>query len=289
MTNLGKLIEKRLKAVALEKAKDSAILKYKQTQAERDEIRGDLAVVQHAVDGTGVPLWTRRLAMEKRQRELVAGGDILWKPVDSTARRVIQKAPWWSFPIPVSNYVPPVDTPKPGFNQPLLVPKKPKPPMKNSTNVVERVPKDGAYEGQQITTQKPNEQLNAEIASEFVKRSGTALDKTSVLLEKAMDACAAMDAMCDYWKESWVDFQDTSDKRLTDFRMFRMAMDTEIRQLMAGIRDVRQFFLDKDYEKERDRLKEFVELCERLKALKESGFLDTVAETMLTLSIKPNP
>jgi hypothetical protein len=32
------------------------------------------------------------------------------------------------------------------------------------------------------------------------------------------------------------------------------------------------------------RLREFVELCERLQKLKESGFLDAVADTM----IKPN-
>jgi len=35
---------------------------------------------------------------------------------------------------------------------------------------------------------------------------------------------------------------------------------------------------------ERKRLSEFVDLCERLKKLKDSGFLDTVADTMIRLA-----
>jgi hypothetical protein len=53
---------------------------------------------------------------------------------------------------------------------------------------------------------------------------------------------------------------------------------------MAALKEVRAFFIDKDYELERARLAEFISLCERLRALKESGFLDTVAETMLNLA-----
>jgi hypothetical protein len=52
---------------------------------------------------------------------------------------------------------------------------------------------------------------------------------------------------------------------------------------MAALKDVRQFFLNENHETEVARLKEFVELCERLQKLKASGFLDTVADTMLKL------
>jgi hypothetical protein len=53
---------------------------------------------------------------------------------------------------------------------------------------------------------------------------------------------------------------------------------------MANLREVRAFFLDKDYATELARLREFVEVCERLKLLKDCGFLDTVADTMLRLA-----
>lgn len=127
--------------------------------------------------------------------------------------------------------------------------------------------------------------LNSDIAKTFIARTEKSLSQTEDLLNRAIDARNAMDEMCDRWKSSWVEFQDTSDQRLRDLRMTRMAIDSEIRQMMAGFREVRQFFLDKDYQEERVRLREFVELCERLKALKESGFLDTVSDTMLHLSI----
>jgi hypothetical protein len=33
-----------------------------------------------------------------RPREKVAGGDILWKPVDRAAAMLLVKAPWWEHP-----------------------------------------------------------------------------------------------------------------------------------------------------------------------------------------------
>lgn len=72
-------------------------------------------------------------------------------------------------------------------------------------------------------------------------------------------------------------------EQLKTIRDVRMNIIPEIAQLMNGLRDVRKFFLDKDYKEEMGRLKEFVELMERLQALKKSGFLDTVADTILKL------
>ena len=53
--------------------------------------------------------------------------------------------------------------------------------------------------------------------------------------------------------------------------------------MITPLRDVREFFLGREYDQQMARLTEFVELCERLEKLKESGFLDSVAETMLRL------
>lgn len=67
-------------------------------------------------------------------------------------------------------------------------------------------------------------------------------------------------------------------------RMQRMAIVNECACMVNALRDVRQFFLGPDYEREQKRLTEFVDLCERLKRLKDSGFLDTVADTMIRLA-----
>ena len=66
----------------------------------------------------------------------------------------------------------------------------------------------------------------------------------------------------------------------------KFALESETRQLLSAFGDVRQFFLDDRHEEQVKRLAEFVALCERLKALKETGFLDTVADTMLKLEAK---
>lgn len=131
------------------------------------------------------------------------------------------------------------------------------------------------------------QQLTDNMCRDVVKKTDETNQKAQTLLEHALDARAALDVLATSWKKEWFDLMDYMDEQLKTFRMTRMAFDTEQRRLLGELRDVRQFFLDKDYETERARLKEFVEVCERLKALKESGFLDTVSDTMLRLSAPP--
>lgn len=73
---------------------------------------------------------------------------------------------------------------------------------------------------------------------------------------------------------------------LEELRQGRMTTVTECAKLTSALKDVRQFFIGNDYEREIGRLREFVELCERLQKLKDSGFLDAVSDTMLRLSEK---
>lgn len=80
------------------------------------------------------------------------------------------------------------------------------------------------------------------------------------------------------------DFERTVTAALQGIRSTRMAVVAECASVGNSLKDVRQFFLGPDYEKETKRLSEFVDLCERLQRLKDSGFLDTVADTMIRLS-----
>lgn len=80
------------------------------------------------------------------------------------------------------------------------------------------------------------------------------------------------------------EFDRVTKSTAQDIRMTRMTMVSECSNMVNALKDVRQFFLGPDYERETKRLAEFVELCERLKALKDSGFLDTVADTMIRLA-----
>jgi hypothetical protein len=72
---------------------------------------------------------------------------------------------------------------------------------------------------------------------------------------------------------------------LEEIRSTRMATVAECSQMTKSLRDVRQFFLGSDHKEEITRLREFVDLCERLVALKESGTLDAITDTMLRLAV----
>lgn len=213
---------------------------------------------------------------EKKQH--VVGGDIIRTPIDRTAAMVIAKAPWWAQP-PQEQFQP-IDF-KPVKPEPV----KPKPKKKqrmSETPTQHKIHHPGQSPGIVITN-KDNDVLNAEMAMGAVRSGTKSITEADQLVAKALDARAALDVMADTWKKSWLDFVDESDQRLAWLRQTRMAFDTETRVLMASLRDVRQFLSDPKHDGEIAKLKEFVDLCERLQTLKSSGFLDTVADTLLKL------
>jgi hypothetical protein len=71
---------------------------------------------------------------------------------------------------------------------------------------------------------------------------------------------------------------------IEDIRQTRFAVVTEVANITKPLRDVRQFFIGPDHANEIERLREFVDLCERLQKLKANGFLDSVAETIIRLA-----
>lgn len=76
-----------------------------------------------------------------------------------------------------------------------------------------------------------------------------------------------------------------SKKMITDdIRALRMTVVTEVSSIIKPLEEVRKFYLSEKHQEEVVRLKEFVEICERLQKLKASGFLDTVADTMIKLT-----
>jgi hypothetical protein len=80
------------------------------------------------------------------------------------------------------------------------------------------------------------------------------------------------------------DFAGMQRKYVEDLRLMRMSSVKELSETRRELADIRRFFLDQEHAVEVARLKEFVDVCERLHKLKESGFLDTIADTILKLS-----
>jgi hypothetical protein len=80
-------------------------------------------------------------------------------------------------------------------------------------------------------------------------------------------------------------FRSDTKHYLEDIRQTRFAVVRETAEMTGPLKEVRQFFLGGEYKEEIARLREFVDLCERLDKLKQSGFLDKVADTMLSLAV----
>ena len=78
-------------------------------------------------------------------------------------------------------------------------------------------------------------------------------------------------------------FKADSKTHIETIRATRYTVLNEVNQMLTGLKDVRQFFMGSDYKEQTDRLRGFVELCERLQKLKETGFLDAVADTIIEL------
>lgn len=105
------------------------------------------------------------------------------------------------------------------------------------------------------------------------------------ILPRAKDARAAVDELLDGLGHDMTEFKHQCTAFLEDIRQTRFSIVAETSQMSKPLREIRQFFLDKDYQTEVARLKEFVELCERLVELKRTGILDAVTDTMIKLAV----
>lgn len=104
------------------------------------------------------------------------------------------------------------------------------------------------------------------------------------LARAAIDARAVLEENCSQLGATLEDFQARTKLALDTIRQTRFAFVTETTAIMGPLKEVRQFFLGQDWQSQIQRLESFCDLCERLQRLKESGFLDAVADTMIKLA-----
>jgi hypothetical protein len=197
---------------------------------------------------------------------------IKWKPVDKVAALVVAPAKWYEEP--------PVPPPK--FEPIKSMPEKTDsigPPaggrMKTKTVLTDEGHRETLIDINSITAAA----VDAHDAS--VKRG---LKITEDLTEKARELTAVISYLATESRGPWAEYQSFIKEAIATVREERIALGSETRLLMGALKEVRTFFLEETYEAEIRRLHEFIDLCERLKALKEDGFLDMVADTILKLN-----
>lgn len=110
------------------------------------------------------------------------------------------------------------------------------------------------------------------------------IENLDALLKEYQDLTKALGLHSEAFKLHWKNDEQSRTKILEEFRMWRMAVTAEQSKLIQGCADVRKFFLGVDHDKEMARLREFLELAERLQKLQQSGFLEKMADTLIKLA-----
>jgi len=247
---------------------------------------------------------------EPQKKEIVAGGEVLWKPVNREAAKLLAKASWIHHPPEpgpiyekkISN---PRHAPSPardeegdhtGPRSPRAKPKKrKKKPMKGNLSETTITQEGGmppnqkdyvSKDGVRIKMVNGEPMFNLDDMSQWLALEIAKLPKeTRPNVQAAEDARKIIAELTQGIGGEMEKFRADTKRYLEDIRQVRFAVVTETAQMTGPLKEVRQFFLGGDYKEEVARLKEFVDLCERLQKLKESGFLDSVADTMLRLAV----
>ena len=209
----------------------------------------------------------------------MVNSDVKWKPINKTAALVVSRAPEWARPpVPEPVFV---EAKQISQVQPSQThkPKKRKEHRTMNVKTTKNPMLDGKYE------EMPDGEYHMELTRGAGKYGQKSVEAAEDLVERAKAATAAMEYIANHFHESWKESRELLVTSINELRGKRFAVETEVKQMLGAFADIRKFFLDDCHEAEVRRLAEFVGLCERLKALKESGFIDRVADTMLTLSI----
>jgi len=205
-----------------------------------------------------------QLYRPKPKETVVNSEDINWKPIDQVAARVVAPAPWYCEP----------PQPEPYFE--MKDPQQKPPKIHGHTRLD---PDAGAVAHDFIDMNE----AAPHVVDTHTRSVKDGIKAAEELKAKAQEAVDAIDYLATQIGGPWKEYESFVTQALSRVREQRIALSGETRLLMGALREVRQFFLEESYEKEISRLHEFVDLCERLKALKESGFVDAVADTILKL------
>jgi len=80
-----------------------------------------------------------------------------------------------------------------------------------------------------------------------------------------------------------IKFGDDSRSYLNDVRNTRLAAVAELHSVKSSVEDLRKCFGSAEHTEEIKRMREFVEVSERIQKLQDNGFLDAVVEVMLKM------
>jgi len=210
---------------------------------------------------TAPPVHTQRRCMKAlsegihglfSQRELVAGGDVLWRPIDKQSALLLSKR-------------------KPTTEQRI-------------NNMIKDVKID--LDEAKMNSQRVTDATKiTKIGNRLIKESKQVPMDVCEFAQEVERARKILEQSTDCFRGDVLNFM-TNDmpQAVEKARQWRMTIERETTMSLRALEDLRKFFLGSDHEKEMLRLSEFVRVCERLAGLAKDGTLDKVADVMLKLA-----
>lgn len=116
-------------------------------------------------------------------------------------------------------------------------------------------------------------------------RVGAIMEEDANLLKamtsEVQESKAVLAALADEVLDTHTRVATLLQTQIQELRDSRMAVVREARDVLAALRDIRQFLSEAAYDTEMARLERLVALCRDLQALRATGVFDAVCETML--------
>lgn len=206
---------------------------------------------------------------------------VKWKPIDQVAARVVQPAKWYNQPPQ-----PPPKMSKQHIDQREIGPSNQRELQPNQfENREGRIrTKRMLTEDGHVEEMMPEGDVIPLAVEDHEHRVNKEIKNLESLEGRARELYDSISFILRSTAEPMEEVHKQLARHLNELREKRFGLEAETRLIMNQLKDVRQFFLESNYEEQIDRLRDFVTVCERLQALKESGFLDTVADTMIRLA-----
>lgn len=230
------------------------------------------------------------------RQEKIVNGTIKWEPIDKTAALVVSQAPWWAhFNERKNNDQTRNEKTNTEDQNEIFRKKKIKkirkmttPPLGKGARIQHHPNSLPPSEGDVHIYKGPGGEdyfKISEMAPAMIKEMNQHVHEMTPLARAAFDARGVLNDSLAQVGLSLDEFKAKSKILLDELRGTRFSAVSETTQMLSPLKELRQFFLGKDYDEEIKRLKEFVELCERLQKLKQDGTLDAVADTMVKLAV----
>jgi hypothetical protein len=214
------------------------------------------------------------------KKQTVVGSTILRTPIDRTAAMVTAKAPWWAHP-PVEPFppIPQIQTPQNKRLRPM-----------ESNSEINRSGKSFEKNVSNLDAEIPKGGTSLDYADEMKCRGTSALaistiERTKQLVDIAFHSKIAMDEINDGFRKSYEEFSSVTNDALKSFIQTRMTCIREMNEVKSTLKDLRNFLCDDKHDQEIARLRELVDLIDRLLEHKKSGNLELLVEAAIRLHI----